>query len=259
MGGGEPVQRARSKDAGARAPVQRLILGADGQYDTRNPGDNAAITAGLRSLDYASLQAVRGLLDPADVQDRYYVELIDYEIERANALGDIDTLGRAEGGVHTTASVFVDGVRITRTEAQQHPMKGQDWYAKVDTGTKQGDAEQRISSFDSEVGTLEDAYGDLDAYLTDRNTGQPVRVRILVAGTVGPCDGCKRRLEVFFQEVLACLPVGSLLWLESAYLNATTVVRRADNPTRYGFEAEAADRTADRLPYHGVSLPLGYR
>ena len=186
------------------------------------------------------------------------MELIDYELEKANALGAIDTLGRTVGGVHTTASVFVDGVQITRTEAQQHPVNGQEWYADVVSRTDQEDAEQRISRFDSEVGTLEDAYGDLDAYLTERDIGQPVRVRILLAGTIGPCDGCKRRLEAFFQEVLARLPVGSILWLESAYLNATSVVSRSDNPTRYGFEAEAADRTANRLPYRTASLPLGY-
>jgi hypothetical protein len=243
--------------SGGRAPVQRLVLGDEGQFDTQNDGDIDGVLTELRSMDYRSLRVIRGMLDPDDPKDGGYVKLIDYELETADALGEIDQNGRNGGeGVFTTASIFIDGQLIPRTELQAHPIDGQQYYAHPPGGgTPDERAEDRVSRNDSEVGTLEDAYYKLAEYLPGVISPEPV-VRILVAGTAGPCDGCKRRLDRFRADVLALLPAGSLLSIESAYLNATSEVRRGNSDTRYGFQDEQPDHTAGGLPYWKHRYPL---
>lgn len=251
----------RGMEARAQAPVQRVVLGDQGQLDTQNPADFNGVLGEILSMDWHSLLAVRGMLDPGNREDRFWMEVIDYELEKAGVLADIDQRGRDVGGLYTTASVFVDGQLIARTEPQTHPANGQRHYARMQPGPKGSSPEvdeDRISHNDSEVGTLEDAWEELDTYLQQVADPRPRRVRILLAGTSGPCDGCKRRIEAFRDDVLQLLPPGSLLWIESAYLNASSVVPRAGKFTRYGFENETADRTAARLRYRGRSLPLAY-
>ncbi|GAA3107237.1 hypothetical protein [Streptosporangium carneum] len=59
--------------------------------------------------------------------------------------------------------------------------------------------EARLSQRDSEVATLQDAYDWLDGQGVTLNVSG---VRVVLVGNIGPCDGCKARLNYFLGDVV---------------------------------------------------------
>ncbi|MFG1943990.1 hypothetical protein [Nonomuraea sp. NPDC048826] len=75
--------------------------------------------------------------------------------------------------------------------------------------------EARLSSHDSEVAALQDAY--------DWITGQAItlkevhKVHVLVVGNIGPCDACKKRLELFFNDIVQTFEGKVTVIVDSVY------------------------------------------
>lgn len=236
-------------------PVQRLRLGANGDLDTQNVDQIDQVVAELLSLDYDSLLFIRGLLDPMDDAD--YIKLINYELGKADTLRAVSQASYDYGGIFTSASVFLDGQLLGTTEPISHPDSSTQYYQKVldsQQATELELAEEHNSRNDSEVSTLEEAYNLLYAqrqYLTQSSV-----VRILVAGTSGPCDGCKKRLEQLRTDALALLPPGAFLSVESSYLNSTQVKDRNEVQTRYGFQNQTTEFSARGDRYYNFRYPL---
>ena len=241
-------------------PVQRLILGREGNLDTRDAGQFDQVVAELRSLGYNSLVVVRSMLDPGNRQDAGYIGLIDYLLTQADVLHGISEKSANYGGIFTSAAVFINGQLIGQTEPVISPDSSTEYYKYVlgqEAATTDELKEEHNSRNDSEVSTLEEAYNLLRPYAGSW-VGQP-QVRILLAGTSGPCDGCKRRLEAFQRDVLALLPQGGILSIESSYLNSTSQQTRNETQTRYGYTNQTEEFSARGERFYSYRYPLSVK
>jgi hypothetical protein len=241
--------------------IQRVMLGPNGQLDTQNDNQIDQVVAYLKSQNYNTLLSIRTRLDPNNDKDASYIKLINYELGKADVLSAVFESSNEYGGIFTSAAVFVNGQHIGTTE----PINGNDsnttYYVNVldkDKASEEEVKEEHNSRNDSEVSTLEEAYNLLQEYLQDYEdsfTGN-TQIRIVVAGTSGPCDGCKNRLEQFKHDVLNMLPNGALLSIESAYLNYTSTKKRNETTTRYGYTNQTSELTANRDQYYNYRYPL---
>lgn len=237
--------------------VQRLILGANGDLDTQNDDQIDAVVAELRSMDYDSLLFIKDMLDPTDRRDSGYIKLINYELGKADVLRDVSQASIDYGGIFTAAAVFVDGQLLGQTEPTTHPDSTTTYYQYDNQTDEDFLDEEHNSRNDAEVGTLEEAYG-LVAGVAGNFTGE-TQIRIVIAGTSGPCDGCKERLQRFRQDILDLLPNGGILSIDSSYLNSTSTKERNKVVTRYGFTNQQAQTSARGEQYFNYRYPLAVK
>lgn len=237
--------------------VQRLILGANGDLDTQNDDQIDEVVAELQSMDYDSLLFIKDMLDPTNERDSSYIKLINYELGKADVLHDVSEASNEYGGIFTAAAVFVDGQLLGQTEPTTHPDSTTTYY-KYDNQTDEDFLdEEHNSRNDAEVGTLEEAY-NLLADVAGGFTGE-TQIRIVIAGTSGPCDGCKERLQRFRQDILNLLPNGGILSIDSSYLNSTSIKTRNELDTRYGFTNQQAQTSSRGEQYYNYRYPLAVK
>lgn len=104
-----------------------------------------------------------------------------------------------------------------------------------------------LSSLDSEVGTLEEITGLLDPWR--QYVGHVQSIRIVLSGNLGPCDGCKRRLEVYLHDTQQLFP-GAIVALESNYFTATAQTERGQQvPSQYGYNDDQPRRSSSMRNY----------
>lgn len=239
--------------------VQRLILGANGDLDTQNDDQIDEVVAELQSMDYDSLLFIKDMLDPTNERDSGYIKLINYELGKADVLHDVSEASYNLGGIFTAAAVFVDGQLLGQTEPTTHPDSSTTYYKNVLDKNQDEDLleEEHNSRNDAEVGTLEEAY-NLLADVAGGFTGE-TQIRIVIAGTSGPCDGCKERLQRFRQDILNLLPNGGILSIDSSYLNSTSIKTRNELDTRYGFTNQQAQTSSRGEQYYNYRYPLAVK
>ncbi|MFI6709024.1 hypothetical protein ACIBF7_21485 [Nonomuraea sp. NPDC050478] len=104
--------------------------------------------------------------------------------------------------------------------------------------------EARLSSRDSEVAALQDAYDWIEGQGTQL---QNVRtIHVLVVSNIGPCDACKKRLEYFCDDVVRLFDKHVEVMVDSVYDTAAagTTMNRSGFDSTYGYSGATACTTA---------------
>ncbi|WP_204288034.1 hypothetical protein [Microbispora amethystogenes] len=125
------------------------------------------------------------------------------------------------------------------------PRSGQGWYTltTADGAARPAEIsldEAKLSQQDSEVTTLLDAY----EWITDQGLGVAAQsIQVILISNIGPCTGCKARLQIFHSDLLAAAQqAGSKvpITVESVYDTPEASRDRTRGnkiPTTYGYPA----------------------
>ncbi|MCC5604907.1 eCIS core domain-containing protein [Nostoc favosum] len=226
--------------------VQRVKI-SEG-YDTQKEEDIERIRTYLKTMTYQDLMQIRSMLDPTNRLDASHIYFIDYELHKGHMLTEIKEKNREHGGIFTSAAVFINGKLIGKTEPSFQRDSSTQYYMYSDDNnlTNSEKEEEEDSKNDSEVATLEEAYNIIvhnHMQQEESNQTNQTKIHIVVAGTSGPCDGCKKRLERFVNDVLQLVPEGGEVSIESAYLNANITQRRKNKRTQYGYTDENEEKS----------------
>lgn len=150
------------------------------------------------------------------------------------------------GSIATRANIQVDGMIevVTQTRDVDH-------ITKADTPLKpwQGTPTEREvwnhSLLDAEVDTIRDIQNWANSQTAESLAGRQ-QVIIQIPGVSGPCDACKKRLEIMADGILESwvrkgVPRDQLpqLQIESFYGNPTKVFKRGKSWSRNGWEDSA--------------------
>jgi hypothetical protein len=173
-----------------------------------------------------------------------YIQIIRKELARNVALGGIDRLSRQHGGVWTSATIFYEKQVVHTTMPAQAGGHGtNDEYG---VGSVE-DEESQVSVSDSEVSTIAMVNDYLQQLLWNYPTGAHTgrRIDILITGNMGPCDGCKGRLQRFINECRTRW-VGVNFELEVNYTTPPNDVTRKRLDTTYGHHGDGPRPTRGR-------------
>lgn len=223
--------------------VQRLILGANGEFDTGDADQYQDIVQHLETLDYDSLQYIYNLLDedpdPSISERQLLLDITDL-LQEADDIQAIDTTAHQNGGIWTMATLYYGNGHMWQSEihGSQTEVGGYSYPEGLETADED---EQNLSARDSEVGVLDETMDYLNNNPPDHTAAY---IKIVFTGNIGPCDGCKERLEQFKLDVEALvaslqLPHAVPVYVVSHYttVNQTRQQGRGahQHPTTYGY------------------------
>jgi hypothetical protein len=229
--GGAARGGATATGAGPSAPVQRVPIGPN-DLETTNPLNRQAILNYLRTCGPQQLgHILQRMRVENHTNNAEYIQIIHKELERDHSLIGMDQIVRNHHGVWTSAKIFYEKTLVHSTNpAQAGQHNTTDHY-----GVGMDDSHESGASVqDSEVDTIAQVEQHLQTLLQGYpNAHIGRRVEILVTGNMGPCDGCKDRLERF---VATCRQrwIGVNFELEVNYTTQPNDVRRQGLDTTYG-------------------------
>ncbi|SDM81010.1 hypothetical protein [Nonomuraea jiangxiensis] len=96
----------------------------------------------------------------------------------------------------------------TRYSLAESKDDGRGYQGRVDK------AQARMSKQDSEVAVLQETWDWIEALHSSFPDG--AHIRVVVVGNIGPCTGCKARLELFRQDLIGLFGAGRVI-VESVY------------------------------------------
>jgi hypothetical protein len=188
-------------------------------------------------------------------QNRIYIAYIDRETTRADQLQNIATQTGLHGGIWTQAALFVNGQRLYQTNPVESG-HGEGYLAQEPRATGGWERqEQLLSQTDSEVGTLSAIGNWLGTHVAQvRHQVGPIQgVAIYLTGNLGPCEGCKSRIEQLRRDIIEMLgPDGAhaRVLVEANYTTPTNrVTRGEDVETQYGYPNDQAGVAASGQPF----------
>jgi hypothetical protein len=113
------------------------------------------------------------------------------------------------------------------------------------------DYESQVSVSDSEVSTITMAESYLQQLLWDYSTGVHMgrRIDILITGNMGPCNGCKARLNNFL-EICRSRWLGVNFELEVNYTTQPNDVVRKQQDTTYGHHGDGNRTSSSGRGYY---------
>jgi hypothetical protein len=240
---------ATATGAGPSAPVQRVPIGPN-DLETTNPLNRQAILNYIRSCGPQQLadilQRMRVENHPSNTE---YIQILHKELERDQSLIGMDQIVRQHHGVWTSAKIFHEKALVYSTD----PAKAGDVDTTDDYGVGMDmheSHEHGASVLDSEVSTI----AQIEQHLQTLLQGYPQahigsRVDILVTGNMGPCDGCKDRLQRF---VATCRQSwrGVNFDLEVNYTTRPNDVRRQGLGTTYGDHNDGSRTSPSGIGYY---------
>ena len=231
-----------------RAPIQRVRIGPD-DIETTDPRNRARVLDHLRTAGPFQLDDILQRMEIENhPNNNEYIQILHKELARGSNLGDIDQITRESGGVWTSASIFYEKKFLVSTPpARAGAHDETDGYG---VGMTEDD-ESQVSVQDSEVATIAAVQQQLEQLLWDYATGahQGRRVDILITGNMGPCDGCKGRLQRFVQTCRARW-FGVNFELEVNYTTRPNDVVRKQLDTTYGHHGDGQRVSSGGLGYH---------
>lgn len=238
---------ATATGAGPGAPVQRVPIGPN-DLETTNLQNRQAVLDYLRSC---GPQQLANILQRMQVENHpnntEYIQILHKELERDQSLIDMDQTVRQHHGVWTSAKIFYEKALVHSTnpaQAGQHNTTD-DYGVGMDQSHESG-----ASVLDSEVDTI----AQIEQHLPTLLQGYPHahigrRVDILVTGNMGPCNGCKGRLQRF---VATCRQrwLGVNFELEVNYTTQPNNVLRQGLNTTYGYHNDGSRTSPSDIRYH---------
>lgn len=243
-------------DATQDAPVQRVMLGASKDINTQNPMHVTKVEREIDAMNVQWLQWLKPQLDSKHVLEKMYIARINERMAVAGALDHISSESQQAllPSIYTSATIMLDGQAVGYTQPEYEATSQTQYYSQLapEQSNPKHD-EDHNSRNDSEVATLEMAYFQilgLKQHITDSS-----KLKIIISGTSGPCDGCKDRILAFQKDVYALLPDGATLEIESAYLNRSAAKNRNGTDTRYGWADAEPRQSASGQGYYSKAYP----
>ncbi|HEY6173370.1 MAG TPA: hypothetical protein VIX73_02960, partial [Kofleriaceae bacterium] len=230
------------------APVQRVPIGPQ-DIETTDPQNRARVLTYLRSIGpYELRDVLQRMQQQNDQRNSEYIQIIHKELARDNALNNINDITHQQGGVWTSATIFYEKRPVHSTAPALAGAHDETDHFGV---AMSGDYESSKSVMDSEVSTLAAVGTVLQQLLHNYQTGVHIgkRIDILITGNMGPCDGCKARINRFIN---ACNTTwrGVNFEIEVNYTTPPNDVRRGRGNTTYGDHDDGARTSPSGLNYH---------
>lgn len=229
------------------ASIQRIPIGPD-DLETTNPANRGSVLAYLREIGPHQMRHILdGMLHENNRANDEYVQICRVELARDEALVAINEIAYANGGVWTSALVFVERVFVLQTD----PVRSGDHDERDVYGIGMGfeDAEMGASVRDSEVATLNMVLRDPRLRWDLLQPG--CRVDFVVVSSMGPCDGCKTRLQNFLLSLRRQFFYRQLNFsLEANYTTPPNDVERQRMPTTYGHHGDGSRTSPSGVRYY---------
>ncbi|MDI3289432.1 hypothetical protein [Polyangium sp. 15x6] len=229
------------------ASIQRVPIGPS-DLETTDPSNRGRVLAYLREIGPIQMRDIldRMLRENNRANDEY-IQICRLELARDDALVALDGIVRRDGGVWTSVLVFVEKVFVFQTD----PVRAGE-HDETDTyGIAAGveDAEMAASVRDSEVATLNMVLRDQRLRWDQLRPGY--RIDFIVVSNMGPCDGCKTRLQNFLDQLRRHPYCWQLNFsLESDYMTPPNDVDRQRLRTTYGYHGDNSRTSPSRVRYY---------
>jgi hypothetical protein len=240
-----PASMTGTADA---APVQRVPIGP-GHLETTDRNNRPAVLDYLRRADTNELSDIlQRMLMENHANNNEYVQIAHKELMRSHSLAHINETARQNHGVWTRGTVFYEKAACFWTA----PARAGDHGDTDPYGVGEDNSHEAAASVkDSEVSTIAQLERYLANKLHDHDTGKHhgQRVEILITGNLGPCDGCKDRLERFIAECRRRW-LGVNFALEVNYTTQPNDVQRQGLDTTYGHHRDGFDTAASGMRYY---------
>jgi hypothetical protein len=166
------------------------------RLDTSRPDDWSAIEEHLlgRGMTVSQLNELIAGLQALHARSQFEQIALSFARYRHAEMSDINAVyhqAATSRGVWTMASLLVDGERLLLTAPARAGAEG------ADRVLHERPTEMTESEHDSEVATL----ATLTEFLGSADLSRWRNVNVIFSGSMGPCDGCKQRLQLFIEQV----------------------------------------------------------
>ncbi|WP_214413955.1 hypothetical protein [Sphaerisporangium fuscum] len=179
----------------------------------------------------------------------------------AQSLAEIHTKG---AGLFSRALVMVNGnLSFDETHSYKTPIAGArsggtTRYSLTETKDAgrgfQGrvdKAQARMSKQDSEVAVLQEAWDWIEGLHSSFPPGS--HIRVVVVGNIGPCTGCKARLELFRQDLIDAFGSGRVI-VESVYDTSQMFITKNYEEKYEDYETGTTSTVSTTYGYEGATL-----
>ncbi|WP_049566889.1 hypothetical protein [Nonomuraea sp. SBT364] len=112
-------------------------------------------------------------------------------------------------------------------------------------------AQARMSKQDSEVAVLQEAWDWIEALHASFPHGAGIRVVLI--GNIGPCTGCKARLELFRQDLISVFGPGQVI-VESVYDTSEMFITKNYSQKYEDYETGTTNTVSTTYGYEGATV-----
>ncbi|MEU4233341.1 hypothetical protein AB0F17_54430 [Nonomuraea sp. NPDC026600] len=112
-------------------------------------------------------------------------------------------------------------------------------------------AQARMSKQDSEAAVLQEAWDWIEGLHSSFPHG--AHIRVVVVGNIGPCTGCKARLELFRQDLIDMFGPGRVI-VESVYDTSQMFITKDYEDKYEDYETETTSTVSTTYGYEGATV-----